>query len=220
MDRKHLIAYLQRSAIEDSERTPFCPDEHDIAAFVDGELDDSSRLLIERHLPDCPVCVGRVGQLTRLMRADVAAEPDETSGTDRKLFEAVPQWAVAATVVLAIIWVSWSPDTTEVNDVRDVRNIESVLAPPQILAPDSGVLAGRDGLLIRWTEVPGSLYYEVRVVSDIGDLLNEARVEQTEWTLAEEIKLEPGREYYLRVDAYLSDSKAISSQHIPFRLRD
>ncbi len=220
MDRKHLIACLQRSAIEDAERTPFCPDDHDIAAFVDGDLDNASRVLIERHLPDCQGCVGRMGQLTRLMRAEEITKSDETPGTDKTLFEAFPQWAVAATVVLAIIWVGWSPNTTEVSDARDVRNIESVLAPPQILAPDSGVLASRDGFLIRWTEVPGSLYYEVRVVSDIGDLLNEARVEQTEWTLGDEIELEPGREYYIRVDAYLSDSKAISSQHIPFRLRD
>ena len=62
MDRKHLIACLQRSAIEDPERTPFCPDDHDIAAFVDGDLDNASRVLIERHLPDCQGCVGRVGQ--------------------------------------------------------------------------------------------------------------------------------------------------------------
>jgi hypothetical protein len=220
MDRKHLIAYLQRSAIEDAERTPFCPDDQDIAAFVDGDLDNSSRVLIERHLPDCPACVSRIGQLTRLLRTELISESDETPSANKTLFKAIPHWAAAATVVLAIIWAGWSPDTVQVDDVRDVRNVESVLAPPQILAPDSGVLASRDGVLIRWTEVPGSLYYEVRVVSDIGDLLSETRVQQTRWAISDEIELEPGREYYIRVDAYLSDSKAISSQHIPFRLRD
>ena len=220
MDRKQLIAYLQRSAVETHERTPFCPDDHDIAAFVDSGLDDSARVLIERHLPDCPSCVGRVGLLSRLMRDDTATRSHEIPASNKNWRDIAPQWVVAATVILAIAWVGWSPDTIDVTDYRDARNIGSVLLPPEILAPDSGVLANGNNFVIRWTEVPGSLYYKVRVVSDVGDLLGEERIELTEWTISDEIKLEPGREYFVRVDAYLSDSKAISSQHIPFRLRE
>ena len=220
MDRKQLIAYLQRSAAESSERTAFCPDDNDIAGFVDGGLDDSARVLIERHLPDCPACVGRVGLVTRLVHDDAATKSGAAQGISNRWLQAVPLWAVAATVILAITWVSWSPVKVDVADYQDARNIESVLTPPEILAPDSGVLVNRNGFVIRWTEVPGSLYYEVRVVSDVGDLLSEARVERTEWTIGDEIRLDPGRDYYVRVDAYLADSKAISSQHIPFRLRD
>jgi len=176
MDRKQLIACLQRSAAETHERTPFCSDDHDIAAFVDGSLDDYARILIERHLPDCPACVGRVGLLTRLMRDDTAAGSDEIPASDRSWLDLAPQWAVAATVVLAIAWVNWSPDTIDVTDYQDTRNVESVLTPPEILAPGSGILVNRNGFVVRWTEVPGSLYYEVRVVSDMGDLLGEERM--------------------------------------------
>jgi hypothetical protein len=220
MDRKHLIYSLQNSAAGKHERTAFCPDDHDIAAFVDGALDDAARILIDRHLPDCPACVSRVGLLTRLLREDQANAANPASTPAITWRQTAPKWAVAASVVLAIGWLAWSPPINDFGDYATVRNVGSALTPPEILAPSTGVLGSRDGFVIRWTEVPGSLYYEVRVVTDTGDLLSKARVEKTRWVIGEEIALEPGREYFIRVDAYLSDSKTVSSQHIPFRLRD
>ena len=220
MDRERHISSLQKSAATERKSTAFCPDDHQIAAFVDGALDDSSRVLIERHLPDCPACVARVGQLMRLMRDEASAESAESKVPNKNRLAVLRQWAVAATFVLAIVWATWLPDRVEDSDVRNARNIESALVTPEILAPDSGVLASREGFVIRWTAVPGSVYYKVRIVSDVGDLLSEARVENTEWAIGNEIALEPGSEYFIRVDAYLSDSKRLSSQHIPFRLRD
>lgn len=220
MNRKQLIATLRRSAAVGDERSPFCPEDGEIAAFVDNTLSASEHSHIERHLPDCPACVGRVGLVTRLLRNDATTVPDETPSPHKTWRKVAPQWAVAATIVLAITWVSWSPQPAETVIYRDARNVQSVQSAPEILAPKPGVLVDRDGFLIRWTDVPGSLYYEVRVVSASGDLLSEERVEVTEWSLGNEISLEPGQEYFIRVDAYLSDSKAISSQHIPFRLRD
>jgi hypothetical protein len=220
MDRKHLISSLQSSAVDNHERTPFCPDDHDIAAFVDGALDDSARVLIERHLPDCPACVSRVGSLARLIREDQANVSPLASAPTRIWRQTTPQWAVAASVVLAIGWIAWSPTIEQADDYEAVRSTSSVLTPPEILAPSSGVLGERDGFVIRWTEVSGSLYYEIRVVTDVGDLLSKARVENTEWTIGRDVELEPGREYFIRVDAYLSDAKAIRSEHIPFRIRE
>jgi hypothetical protein len=220
MDRKKLIAYLRRSAAGKPECTPFCPDDNDIAAYVDADLSDSARILIERHLPDCPACVSRVGLLMRLMRGDAANVTTAASVPAKTWRQITPQWAVAATVVLTIGWLAWSPSVDQFDDYEAVRTISSVLTPPEILAPSSGILGERDGFVIRWTEVPGSLYYEIRVVTDAGDLLSEARVENTEWTIGQDLGLEPGREYFIRVDAYLSDAKAIRSDHIPFKLRE
>jgi hypothetical protein len=220
MNRKELIATLRRSAAGGDKRSPFCPEDGDIAAFVDDTLSASEHSLIERHLPDCPACVGRVGLVTRLLRDDTTTVADETPSRHKTWRKVAPQWAVAATIILAITWVSWSPQPAETVIYRDARSVEPVQSVPKILVPESGVLADRDGFLIRWTDVPGSLYYKVRVVSASGDLLSEERVEVTEWSLGNEIILEPGQEYFIRVDAYLSDSKAISSQHMPFRLRD
>ena len=220
MDRKHLISSLQSSAVENHERTPFCPDDHDIAAFVDRALDDSERILIERHLPDCQACVSRVGLLTRLTRDDEARVTTPASASARTWRQTAPQWAVAATVILTIGWLAWLPTIEQPGDYAAVRNVSPVITPPEIFAPSSGILGERDGFVIRWTEVPGSLYYEIRVVTDAGDLLSEARVEGTEWTIGRDLGLEHGREYFIRVDAYLSDAKAIRSDHIPFKLRE
>ena len=220
MDRKRLISNLQSSAVGASERTPFCPNDDDIAAFVDGTQDDSERILIERHLPDCEACVGRVGLLTRLMRDHESNIAMSASAAARTWRQTVPRWAVAATVVLTIGWLASSPTLEPSDDYSAVRSTGSVLTPPEILAPRSGILGERGGFVVRWTEVPGSLYYEIRVVTDAGDLLSEARVKNTEWTIGHELRLEPGREYFIRVDAYLSDLQTIRSEHMPFRLKD
>lgn len=101
-----------------------------------------------------------------------------------------------------------------------MRNIDSQIRPPEILAPLTGFIGQEEELVIRWTEVPGSLYYEVRVVSDVGDLIDAERVDGTEWTISPDLDLEPNREYFVRIDAFLTDAKPISSDFIPFTLRE
>ena len=66
--------------------------------------------------------------------------------------------------------------------------------------------------------MPGALFYDVRLVSLEGDLLLRERVEDTRWLLPETLKLEPGEEYFIRIDAYLSDSKFLSSEHVVFQV--
>ena len=225
MDRKGLISLLQGSAAGQHERTPFCPDDYDIAGFVDGTLSDGTLELVERHLPDCQACVSRVGLLTRLLREhapEIQREAARVRTNDWK--RVAPQWAVAASIILAVGYLAGSSGflsgIDQATDYQSTRNLDSQIAAPKILAPSSGVIGDRDGFVIRWTEVPGSLYYEVRVVTDVGDLVSVQRVEGTEWTVARDLNLKPGREYFIRVDAYLSDAKSIRSQHIPFKLRE
>jgi hypothetical protein len=70
--------------------------------------------------------------------------------------------------------------------------------------------------VFQWTEVPGSLFYDVRLVSPDGDLLLRERVEGTRWLIPEHLQLQAGQEYFVRVDAYLSDAKYLSSEHRVF----
>jgi hypothetical protein len=219
MDRKYLISLLQQSAAAGLEQTPFCPSDDEIAGFVDGSLADARRESVQHHLPDCPACIQRVGLVTRLSRTtgdDQQAEPKHATW---QLHATVSRWAVAASVLIAVTWFAWMP-VQEEPDYRATRTIESPLKQPEIIAPTEGIVARRDGLVIRWTEVPASLYYEVRVVSDAGDLVSLQRVNVTEWTLDDKTDLEPGQEYFIRVDAYLTDAQSIRSEHIPFRVRD
>jgi len=219
MDRKHLISLLQRSAAWDQEQTRFCPDDKEIAGFVDDTMLAADRVMIERHLSECPACVHRVGLVTRLLRENGANTETVPAKAMTSLTGMVSRWAVAATVLLAVGWLAWAPTDGPI-DFRQTRTVESRLTPPEILAPNSGILADQERLVVRWTEVPASLYYEVRVVSDAGDLLSQQRVDAAEWRPEKDLGLQPGREYFIRVDAYLSDSQSISSKHIPIRLRE
>lgn len=219
MDRKHLISLLQQSMATDFEQTPFCPGDENIASYVDGAISAEQRVSLERHLPDCPACIGRVGLLTRLMRDSVEIEESTISETRVPLTWKAQRWAVAATVILAVGWFTWTP-IDDRSDFSETRTLQPQLTQPEILAPGSGYLDSENGPLVRWTEVPGRLYYEVRIVSDAGDLVSLQRVDDPEWAPNEQLALQPGRDYYIRVDAYLTDSHSIRSDHIPFRVKD
>jgi hypothetical protein len=58
----------------------------------------------------------------------------------------------------------------------------------------------------------------VRIVSDEGDLLWQEQVNETRWKLPAELVLTADTEYYVRIDAYLAESKALSSDYILFKV--
>jgi hypothetical protein len=72
----------------------------------------------------------------------------------------------------------------------------------------------------RWTEVAGSPYYDVRIVTDDGAVVVRERVAGTTWQPPAQLRLQPGAEYFVHVDAYPSGDKAVSSDHVPFRVSD
>jgi hypothetical protein len=69
-----------------------------------------------------------------------------------------------------------------------------------------------------WTPVPESLYYQLRIVSDEGDLIWQGRVDGTQWALPSDLPLVPGSEYFVRVDAYLAEAKAVNSDYFLFQV--
>ena len=68
-----------------------------------------------------------------------------------------------------------------------------------------------DGLEVRWRGVPGSLFYEVHLVTADGSVVWEGRTEATEATLPAGVHLVPGQKYYVWVRAYLSEGKTLKS---------
>ena len=89
-----------------------------------------------------------------------------------------------------------------------------------ILSPVEGARIEADDLKIRWTEVRGSLHYDVRVVTAEGFLVWNDRVEDTELTPPVDIRLEPGMDYFVRVDAYMAEANSVSSEHTLFTVED
>ena len=111
MTPEDLPSLLRALRQENSERRPDCPDEHLIAAYVDGALGDDRREGIGEHLADCGHCLALVGLLSRERTANasqpvaelvVAPDQSRVRLESRRTGSSTPQWAAAAVVVVAL----------------------------------------------------------------------------------------------------------------------
>jgi hypothetical protein len=238
----NLLSILDENA---ALRTPDCPGDHEIAAGVAGQLPAQARGQFQRHVADCDFCIRQVGLLSRLHEV----EPDQSvsefllararrmgGSNTRPTIRYAPRWAVAAVVVLAVTFaMNWdlltapAPEVTSAGSPGPVspdtgpqqsRNLNSRLGVPQVLAPANGATIDPDSLVFQWSEVPDSLFYDVRIVTDEGDLIWQERVEDTKLGLPGHLQLKPGSEYFVQVDAYLAAAKSISSRHVPFTVKE
>lgn len=243
MNHEHITERIRNLRTPAGEPGPACPDDHQIAAAVDGRLNRADRDAFDRHVSDCEFCVARIGTLNGLRAVDVLeAVPDITLARAKRLtkragiYRHAPRWAAAAVIVLAISFavnqyspVGEDPDTTESSlppvatpqtVFRQSRNINPNSLRPKILTPNEGTFFDAGNSLFRWTETAGSLYYDIRIVTWEGDMIWQERVHDTEWGLPETFELEPGTEYYVRVDAYLAEAKSVSSRHVLFKVKE
>ena len=207
---------------------PGCPDDYLLASYMEGGLSERDHIQFESHLADCAFCIERVGSLGRAGESGSAyVEPERVHTHPGKLqsLQRAGRWATAALVVLAVgITVNrltppgTSPVTDELKNPTAVteRSITPSSPFPEILFPKEGSLVDTQSLVFKWREVPGSLYYDIRIVSDDGEQLSRQRVWDTQWSLPPDTQLQAGTEYFVRVDAYVSEGKTISSEHTVF----
>jgi hypothetical protein len=220
-----------------TQRTPFCVDDQQIAEYYDGLLPDGKRARVERHVTDCRFCIARIGMLARLDHAAEERVPEDalaaaklTARPATRIRHRRPAWAAAALVVMAAGLSfqlfndrqpgleSGSPAVVSApsSTIRETRSIDDAAFGPSILSPRDGQPAGADTMIL-WTAVPDSLFYRVRIVSDEGDLMWQERIEGTEWQLPESLMLAAGADYYLRIDAFVTDAKSLQSDYVLFR---
>jgi hypothetical protein len=244
MNRADIIAGLQylRANSDDAALRPGtnCLEPEDLARFLDpisGELEYSAH---QEHVADCPFCLAQLAQVSRsrsetsattlprrmLERAEaLVAGKSATQQPVRQPRRArLPTTiALAASLVLAVTVVVFklaSPlvPTADPAETRGTRYADTGAITPQLLSPAEGSEIVPAEQVFSWTEVPGSLFYDVRLVDADGELMLRERVESTRWLIPEQLTLAPGNEYYVRVDAYLDDARFLSSEHVVFRV--
>jgi len=237
MKPDRLISLLADSAVDVPTESSRCPDEHQVAGYVDGRLDPASRGQVELHLADCGHCLAlvgllcrehRSGQLAPLPAAVVVPGHDRATRTVLKRpWWPTPRWAAAAAVVLAVpllIQFGRNADRGDEGQGRPgpsaTRTVSATPGTLQVLSPRAGTATDARELSFRWTKVSGSPFYDVRIVTDAGDVVIQQRVTGTTWRPPAQLDLQSGAEYFVHVDAYPAGDKAVSSDHVPFRVVD
>lgn len=237
MNLEQLTSLLATGTAAAAGPTSGCPDEHRIAGYVDGGLPPPDREQVAAHLADCTHCLELVALLCSTRDAAAAGDPAQhetvigrTQPLSAPRFErqrwTVPNWAAAAAVLmlaiplgLQLVRTDRQPGPASGPEQPATRTAVSTRGL-QILAPSPGAAVDARPLSIRWTGIPGSPYYDVRIVTDAGDIVTEHRVNGTTWLVPPEIVLEPGNDYFVHVDAYPQGDKAVSSGHVPFRVAE
>ncbi len=241
MDQQKLTKLLHLQEKEIANATTFCPSGYEVAALFENNLDDSDYERFERHLADCSYCQARTAVLARLHRNTddeqipdaLMAAADKFGNQPRRVhLRRAPAWATAAVVVIALFAIAGQrltlapdagvqrrPASPLGEDTRQLRNISRSKLAPAILAPIRGANVRPEDLTIRWTSVPGSLYYDIRLVNAEGLMIWQDRIEETRWSLPVHLELLTGNQYFVRVDAYLAEAKSVSSRHVPFTIK-
>ena len=239
-DYQHTNLLVLQSA-ELTERTPFCPEDREIAEYFDGQVVEVVRQSIEHHLDNCRFCLARIGMLDR-QRGEFGDQrvPEEVLATAKKLAKPAPAWwlkrtstwASAAMVLIAVFSImniqktsaptsgpGFAEEFSAEQASRQLRSIDRSPLKLEVLSPVSGKSVAH-GSLIQWAEVPGHIHYDIFILSNSGDVLWTERLQDNEWVFREALRLPAGSEFFFRVEAVLPDGGAVSSRHTAFQVSE
>jgi hypothetical protein len=89
-----------------------------------------------------------------------------------------------------------------------------------VVFPRDGVTVQRSELDFRWEPVADTTFYEVKVVTAAGDLIQQTYTEDTHLRIADDIQLVPGGKYFVSVRAQVRGGKTVKSKIVSFRVSD
>jgi hypothetical protein len=274
MEEKDLKELLQGQSSQPLRRGWRCPDEVQLASYVDHRLESSAHESIAKHLATCDFCLG---QVTFLLRVQDWPDPDEVPvDVLRRARNLVPRqsgrtttwgwrWVAAsatvAGVVLLVVFVAFrSPTKPPVNprsepliaqhqpDILPLgQTSPSVARPaqgpsvtkprsfepatpvirggnqdllPRIVFPRNGATLRRGELDFRWQPVADTSFYDLRLVTADGELVKEAKTEDTHLQIADDVQLVPGGKYFVSIRAHVRGGKTVKSSIVSFRISE
>jgi hypothetical protein len=220
-----------------------CPDDAQLAAFVEGRMSGRDREAVMLHLADCAFCRGQVGFLVRVEKLD---PPPPAPTHLLAMAQAERSWwvgrlrpaGVAAALLgmaLALMLVAsrerhtlfppagqrpgsaMSAPSGGVGE-RPLRTGHGANSAPRIVEPVEGQSVSRKEVELRWEEVSGALFYTVQVVDPQGDVVWEGHAEGAHLKVPRTALLAPGRAYFAWVLAHLRSGATVRSSAVGFRV--
>jgi hypothetical protein len=206
-----------------------------IGSYELGLLSEEEKLRFESHLLECEYCFQSLYQaapITDLVRKDKLAPSDKaelqdhesivaprtTSEKSRSFRFLGRKWAFAAASVLtvmiiAFVFVRLQGPGEKTERLRGDDDV-SIL----VLSPVGEVSTLSE---LRWKPVAGVDSYEVRILTETGNLVWEGSAQETKAVLPDSINeaLIQGPTYFWQVEAVTDKGESIKSQMVRFRIR-
>ncbi len=110
--------------------------------------------------------------------------------------------------------------TRDVPSPRETRSQAPAAARAlQLLEPRPGAVVTAEGFDLRWTPVPGALFYEVRVSTASGQMVWSGKVEREQVHVPSDAGFRPGA-HYAWVRAHLPGGKLIRADAVSFNVSE
>ncbi|UCE41847.1 MAG: zf-HC2 domain-containing protein [Candidatus Aminicenantes bacterium] len=197
-----------------------------IGGYELGLLSEEERRQFENHLIECKDCfqsLYETAPITSMIREGKLAPSKQVKFHNDK--SKVPssffrrKWALATAGVLAIMIIAyvivWFQSPGEKIERLRGHDDVSIL----VLSPVGEVSTLSE---LKWKPVAGVDLYEVKILTETGDLVWEGAVQETKAVLPDSINetLIRGRTYYWQVEAQSVEGGRLKSQMIPFKIRN
>lgn len=230
MSDDELAALIPAASAPGTRRGWRCPDDGELAAWVEGRLPEARRERLGEHLSGCDFCCGQAGFLARAREfgsppavpvALLAAARGERPPLFARLRPATLVAAGAGLVLALLVASPWGrpglfsggPEPEPV-----VRAVRGPADAPWIVHPAEGSVVPRAALELRWEEAPDALFYTVQLVDPNGDVAWEGRADGARLAIPPAAPLAPGQPYFAWVNAHLRSGTTVRSPAVGFRL--
>lgn len=231
-----LIEILRSKSIRTRSPDNSCLRDVECASLADGRLEGAERDRLMKHLAYCPDCLERLTAVVVLAREDVESVPPEllaaalarTKGVASARAWSNISWQPALAASLCVLLLSGVLISTHnetplaiepslippdgVAETPEVRNVGPVTGQFTILEPLDGASVGPDKLHLHWTSIDQGMFYEVQILSDVGDVVWQTRTENNDLQVPVELGLQHEENYFVLVRAYLHEGKVIRSR--------
>ncbi len=199
----------------------------DVAAYVDGTLEESARPQIIGHLATCAICRSEAQEVRQMLRRYDAQSRAPRRGLGTRAWWVLGS-AAAATVLISLGRLASGRETESERSVagplasdlqRPVGSMDAQSTPLRVTVDRGSPAAQGTGqprrITLHWSGDSLATQYAFTLYDEQGGLVQQERLADTVWQL-DVARLAKGRSYFWSVDAMRRDGRVRSSgmQHL------